>query len=286
MENQDHRNVCKFLGYNDPAYCDEKSTCQDTDRCSAFYWLEKYRFRKFIDPSDLHQHLIEPFYLAVDEAWFRYPDVNDPKQSKNHEKLIISRLKKANEEHARQIEADSRRLRKEAENKTLQAQAVRRSEPKGPGRFPPGWMLDASKGSRGARELMMLLTLIKEVAKKGKSDQLIDEFVASGRSLREEIEEHYTDKNGKARSWPLALFQMDYERAAQARGWKKDKVRRLLKLACKAGVIYPMAKSPAENGQMVYCAGVWQSSKGMSWIRWLCKGTDYWISVFRNFKST
>lgn len=298
MEQQDQQSTCNHLGSNNPDCCHEAGTCPDTDRCSTFYWLEKYGFRKLNNPPDWWEYLIENFSPAVDEAWEKYPGEDaypkegkvkypgDEKQANNREKLIIFRLKKASEEYARAIKASARKDRKEADRKDDEAISIRRSEPKGEGRFPPGWMRDVSKECRGARELMNLLILIKEVAKREKSDQLTDQLVASGRAERKDLAHHYTDKNEKKRSWPAALFQMDYERAMYARGWKQNKVNRLLRQACKAGVIYPMAKSPAENGQMVYCSGVWQSGKGMSWIRWLCKGNDYWISVFRDFKCT
>jgi len=280
MEQQDQRE-CNHLGSNNPDYCSEKSTCQDTERCRLLWLLEKLEFRKFKDPPDWHDHLIKPFADAVDEAAAKYPGDN-----KRMESLIISRLKKANEEYARTKESESRKLRQEADRRADEAAAIRRSEPKGPGRFPFGWMRDVSKESRGAMELLNLLTLVKEIAKPIRSHCLIDEMVASGRFTREELAEHYVDKKGKERSWPISLFQMDYQLAQEAKGWKKDKVRRLLRLACKAGVIQDMGKSPPDNGQMVYCAGYWLTIKGISFINWLFKGTPYWIDVFRNFKCT
>lgn len=281
MEQQDQQNVCNHIGSNNPDYCSEKSTCQDSDRCRYLWLLEKLQFRKFGDPPAKHEHLFEPLLEAWDEAAAKYPGDN-----KRMESLIISRLKKANEAWARAKESESRGLRQEADRRADEAAAIRRSEPKGPGRFPFGWMRDVSKESRGAMELLNLLTLVKEIAKPISSHCLIDEMVASGRFTREELAEHYVDKKGKERSWPVALFQMDYQLAQEAKGWKKDKVRRLLRLACKAGVIQDMGKSPPDNGQMVYCAGYWLTIKGISFINWLFKGTDYWIDVFRNFKCT
>lgn len=298
MENQDQKNVCNHIGSNNPDCCSEKSTCPDTDRCNAFYWLEKYGFRKFNNPSDWHEYLIEPFHLAVDESWAKYPSEDkypeevkvkypgDEKQAKNREKFIIFRLNKAVDARISELRASAREGRKEADRNEDEAIAVSRSKPKGKGRFPPGWMRDVAKECRGARELMNLTVLIKEITKVKSSDALVNELVASGRADRKDLAHHYTDKNGKKRSWPAALFQMDYGRAAQARGWKKDKVSRLLKLACKAGVIDAMAKSPAENGQMVYCVGYWLTIDGMSWVNWFYNEKNGGPDVFRNFKST
>lgn len=107
-----------------------------------------------------------------------------------------------------------------------------------------------------------------------------------GRWTREQLTEDYTDKNGKKRFRPYALFQVDFDRAEAVLGWKKDKVRRLLKLATMACILWDLGKLPPENGRKVYSPGVWMTIKGETWVNWFFKKDDHWLSIFRGFRCT
>jgi hypothetical protein len=313
MEKEQDQPECKRFGQYH--YCSERRDCAVKEWYEALHWLEKQGFRKHGDPPQKSDYLIGPLQDAVAEARAKYPykdfthsynvfqcgghpdcsecpDMenclnpqgikvkhDNERQKRKRVGFIVARLKKAKENRVRE-------LRAMADRNLEEAAAVDASGPRGPGRFPPGWMRDASKAGRGPRHLFDLVMLVRELTNPHSSDLLTDGILASGRWKREELCEHYTDKNRQARCWRAALFKMDYGRARMRYGWSEGKTNRLLRLACRAGVFVKIGKLPPENGQMVYCAGVWMTNEGLSWVRWFFKRDDYWISVFRGFRLT
>jgi len=279
MDKDQH--VCRFTPGSIYYGCDEKNNCPDKERCIAFYWLEIYGFRNYSDPANKHNHLLEPYYEAVEMAWDIHRDEN---KYKEREKFIISFLKKANEKHALAIESEARLLNKEAKRKVSEAQAIRRSEPRGPNRFPPKWM--------PAGSLMDLVVFIKKTSKKENSDNLLAELTASKGFTRDDLlAEHYVDKNGKARSRPAALWQVDYQLAEEERGWKKNKVNRLLRQASQEviygnqTIIMPLAKL-GPRGQIVYLLGYWMTFGGRHQIKWFFTENNGGPEAFRRFRSS
>jgi hypothetical protein len=230
------------------------------------YWLQEWGYRQA-------DYLVEPYLAAADEACCRYPG-----DEKRCERFVIRCLNRAKANYARE-------LRAEADRKLGEAAAVDASGPERTERFPFKWILDiVADGYKGTRQLTNLLVIVKEMTRKKTSDQLIDALVGTGRFKRGEFCYEDKDKKGQLRSWPTALFKMDYGLAERRYVWKYVKANRLLRMACEAGIIRNMGKFPPENGPMVYCAGSWLTFRGNSRLNWFFKNDDHWNRVFREFK--
>ena len=272
MEQTARDSDCPSFGIDYDQNSQDCQECSHGGNCYAIKFLRHHKYRE----TDIE--FLFPIFLTLKvEAYEKFGnDINKTNR------FITQRLNKAKEFRARELRSQAREQRLEAERREAEANALEHSGPKA-NRFPWKWMREVAKATRGAAILVQLITLTKEIAKKKDSDRLLEELVASDRYKRDDLGEHYVDKNGKAGIWPFVLIQMDYGLAMAARSWKKRKVQRILNLACEDGVFKDMGRIGA-HGQTIYCLGAWMGFKGKVDIKWNFTDTEHWVKVFGDFK--